>query len=355
MLLSIIIPLYNVENYISQCLQSIIDQKLPYEDYEIIIINDGSIDNSYNVAKKFAENYAHIHLYDQENRGVSATRNKGIDLAKGNYLWFVDSDDYISTNTIDKLITITYKHELDIVEFGMVRSQSRSKYLPNKQIDTSSEITIFNGKEYISSKNFNDSSCVYLFKRKFIVESDIRFFEGKTICEDMLFNAMIIPHVERIAYIPADIYRYVINPNSAWTRRDSKAFRKSIYDLVFIASKYAEITYKYQDEGFNITILKSKLQNVLFNIPKRLLISDLSIYETNKIIKSLSSSNIYPMDIYKGKDKYRKYLTVLFNMKYIFLTISSIYVFFKKPIEYLVINRYYKKREKSIENLFPNS
>lgn len=103
--LSFIIPAFNCSKYISDCILSLIQQDLSPENYEIIIINDGSTDNTRSILTDFQEKYKNIKVYDQDNHGRDYARNQGVKKAKGDYIWFIDNDDYITANCIKKLIS----------------------------------------------------------------------------------------------------------------------------------------------------------------------------------------------------------------------------------------------------------
>ena len=104
MLLSFIIPVYNTEEYLESCIQSLLEQDISQDEYEIICINDGSSDRSLEILKHFSQNYKNIIVVDQKNFGVCASRNRGLDLAKGEYIWFIDSDDFIKKNILGTLM-----------------------------------------------------------------------------------------------------------------------------------------------------------------------------------------------------------------------------------------------------------
>lgn len=106
MKLSIIIPVYNTENYLKQCLDSCLNQKVSENEYEIVCIDDGSTDSSQKILNEYSEAHSNLHIYKQSNQGVSNARNQGIIFSKGDWLWFVDSDDYISENSVSELLKI---------------------------------------------------------------------------------------------------------------------------------------------------------------------------------------------------------------------------------------------------------
>ena len=112
-LISVIIPVYGVEKYISQCLESVINQT--YKNIEVIVINDGTKDNSASIAKEYSKQDFRVKVYDFENSGLSAARNRGVSLAKGDYIAFLDSDDYVAPNMYEELINNALKTDADIV------------------------------------------------------------------------------------------------------------------------------------------------------------------------------------------------------------------------------------------------
>jgi glycosyltransferase involved in cell wall biosynthesis len=128
--LSIIIPMYNVENYVERCIMSLENQDISKADYEIICINDGSPDDSRGVIVRLQEKFSNIVLIDQENRGVSNARNNGINAARGKYVIFIDPDDYISPNSLCKKIEEIEKHDLDVAYTGytILDTQMRECY-----------------------------------------------------------------------------------------------------------------------------------------------------------------------------------------------------------------------------------
>lgn len=342
MKLSIIIPMYNVEKYIDQCIMSVLDQDIPKEEYEIIIIDDGSTDDSYNIAKKYLSQ--NITIIRQKNQGLSVSRNIGVSLAKGDYIFFVDSDDYIATNTINKLIKIVSNYDLDILEFNWRRTKSRELLSSKTEFLTSDTLEVLSGEKFIASRNFHDSVCLYFFKRTFLLNTKVEFIDGR-VMEDMIYTAELISMAKRIAYLPLDVYRYVINPNSIWTSKEPNAYRKSIYDFIFMTEQYTGLIEKLENQNVNTTILKAKKKTMLFNIAKRLLRSDLKYAEIKSLIKHLSDQNLFPLHSYKEKNKYRKILIYLFNHKYLFYQTVLFYRIFQTPFEYFVIKKYQKKKE----------
>src|SRR5690606_37960744 len=117
MKLSVIIPVYNVEKYVAQCLDSVLDQNFEPNDYEIIVVNDGSTDGSLAIVQDYANKHKHIKLIDKKNGGVGSARNCGMDHAQGKYIYFIDSDDYLIPNCLNVLVDTCERHKLDVLTF----------------------------------------------------------------------------------------------------------------------------------------------------------------------------------------------------------------------------------------------
>lgn len=345
--LSIIIPLYNAEKYIKQCLNSVLKQNIPVQEYEILVIDDGSTDSTFSLTKEVTKSFNHIHLYSQKNKGVSCARNRGLQLAKGQYIYFIDGDDYIALNTLKILIDKAIINNLDILEFSNIRTQSRDLKNSKPKNSAINELNILKGNKYIASRFFHDAVWVYFYKRDFLLKTKLQFIEGRTK-QDMFFNAELVSIAERVAFYPLDTYRYVINPNSISTRKDPKGLRRSIEDFIFITLLYNKLIRKLENKNVNTSILKQKQQTQLFNICKGLLQSDYKTYEIKKVLDTLKSENIYPLKAYYGKVNYRKYLTYLFNRKKLFYFSVWVYRLCKIPFNNILLKKYQSKREKKV-------
>ena len=117
--LSIIVPVYNAAQYLERCISSLLDQDIPFNEYEIIIINDGSTDNSLDIAYLMQQKSTNIIVLTKDNGGASAARNTGLKYAKGKYIQFVDADDFIIPHTLKKILEVTFSKELDIYSFAI--------------------------------------------------------------------------------------------------------------------------------------------------------------------------------------------------------------------------------------------
>lgn len=202
MLISVIVPVYNVEQYLEQCLDSIVNQT--YRDIEILCVNDGSLDNSLSILKRYADKDDRIKIIDQPNRGLSVARNTALDMASGDVVSFVDSDDYIDLDTY-RLVADEFAKDgsLDIVEIGYCEffpDGSRYSTIPDIQ-DADSEKRLFLNK----TGNISFFVCCKCIRRHLL--GGVRFPEGRYY-EDNVFNFRILNKTNNIKSIPKPLYFY---------------------------------------------------------------------------------------------------------------------------------------------------
>ena len=158
---SVIIPMYNVENYVEKCIHSVYRQGLSEKEFEILLIDDESPDNSLEVAKNVVSNYSNTIIISQKNKGLGGARNTGIEHASGNYLLFLDSDDFYIDNTIKDIIGIAEENDLDILEFGARGVDINDNKVFELAINNGSKIVT--GIEYYNSFKYMNSACNKLY------------------------------------------------------------------------------------------------------------------------------------------------------------------------------------------------
>lgn len=206
--LSIIVPVYNVEEYLERCIDSLLHQDLPQEDYEIIIVNDGSTDRSYEIAQRQAANNDNIVLLTQENLGLSGARNTGLKYVRGEYILFVDSDDFFTPNSIKLLIQTAETNKLDLCFFRTV-----FEYNDNKQVYGESqhfdENVVYDGNYLMLNGMAISSVWQNLYSSNFLMNTGVLFYEG-IIHEDIDFNFRLYPLAKRIMFTPYYCYHYCV-------------------------------------------------------------------------------------------------------------------------------------------------
>lgn len=211
---SVVIPVFNVENYLKECLDSVLAQTL--KDIEIICINDGSADNSLSILQDYAARYSQIKVIDQLNGGLSAARNRGLDEASGEYVYFMDSDDLITSFALSELYSVCKDAGLDILYFSgtsFYESQElaqKHKGFTNSYYRKGVYDKVLDGQrmfvKLIDNKDYFSSACLQLLKRSFLEKTEIRFYEG-ILHEDNCFTFQTLLKAERV-FCVNDIYFY---------------------------------------------------------------------------------------------------------------------------------------------------
>lgn len=229
MKLSIIIPVYNVEQYIEKCLTSCLEQDIPQSDYEIIVVNDGSPDGSLAIAERIAATATNITVISQPNGGLSAARNAGLKAAKGEYIWFVDSDDWIEENCL-KGLTESFCDN-DIIKIG-------HSLIYTDRIDTNVPKSANSGKELIK-RGFLRPAPFYIMRLSFLKEHSLSFTVG-IYHEDTEFTPRMLYLCKKFAVYPKTLYNYLQRENSIMSTPNPKRG----FDLLVVA----ESLYKFRNE-----------------------------------------------------------------------------------------------------------
>ncbi|MBO5477505.1 MAG: glycosyltransferase family 2 protein [Clostridia bacterium] len=244
-LVSIIIPVYNVEEYINRCIDSVVGQT--YNNLEIILVDDGTKDNSGIICDNRAKEDKRIKVIHKENGGLGSARNSGIKNATGEYLLFLDSDDYIEKNTVEKMLKEA-KKGYDIVCCGFDRVDEETKVVFSKEMITMpfDELEITE-KNIMETAFLNPSGWGKLFKKDII--KNVWFSEDKRAIEDTLFYLEIIPKTKKIKYIKEILWHYMVRPGSlilSITEEKANLFEENLLEIknIYEKNKYCE---KYMD------------------------------------------------------------------------------------------------------------
>lgn len=305
-LLSIIIPIYNTEVFLERCIQSVCRQT--YKNLEIILIDDGSTDNSGKLCDLYAMKDYRIRVIHQENLGVSAARNIGLEIARGEYITFVDSDDYVEADMFQKLLVFQKSSNAEIVSCTF-RNEEYQKIK-----EENGPIVIFNKEEAISDmlccKNITYSVSCKIFKKTVI--ENLKFCTDCSHNEDLLFCYQAILNSENIVHISENLYIYCANRNSATrvpfnhkriTAIDAQEFILADIEKRYPLSKLCQIAeqqflkvniytaMQMSIEGYRV---KDDKNRVRVNVKRRiwkLLLGNLAMgYKLNGILLSFSQA-----------------------------------------------------------------
>lgn len=221
MKVSIIVPVYNVYEYLRKCLDSLVNQT--YQNIEIIVVNDGTKDNSQDIIDEYKKKYSKIiKSYIKENGGLASARNFGVDKATGKYIMFVDSDDYIDTRMVEKLVKTANEKNSDIVVSNFYRVEDNNA-IENKTFNIISD-SIY--KNYILNCS---GACWQLIKRELFIKYNLRFLE-KHFYEDIAVIPALGMYAKKIDYIDDYLYYYVIRSGSIMNQVKYKKSFEDIFD-----------------------------------------------------------------------------------------------------------------------------
>lgn len=213
--LSFIVPFYNVEQYIEECIRSLYDQDIPLEEYEVICVNDCSPDNSIDIVKKLQKEYYNLKLVEhEENKRLGGARNTGVLHSRGQYIWFVDSDDMIKPNSLGIILKCLESNHLDFLHFGW-DDISEQGLIENEKIPSTKVLSgneLFFDERFIWWRNHITAWCK-VYKRRFLIENDITFAEH-IMYEDNDYALKVYSSAKRCMHISENLYLYRVNNNS---------------------------------------------------------------------------------------------------------------------------------------------
>lgn len=305
--LSIIVPIYNVEKYLKKCIDSLINQIKNEEDVEVLLIDDGSTDNSIEICDIYADKYSYIQVYHKKNGGLSDARNFGIRKSSGDYLIFIDSDDYVDLKLVSEvkkninknpdiiLWDARYVNE-DDVEINNIKYKMKHVALKKDEI-YSGKMVLENSFEKV--KELPTAVWLGAYKRSFI-EDEVLFFEKGLLHEDEMWTLKVIFEAQSIIYINQDLYCYRIRENSIMRNNDKN--KRHIEAYVYI--------YNSLIEYFNLKVKdKNLLELIMDNLMKRYLhaLSMWEAYKYKETLKRISKKNIIKYSKSK-KNKLRAYV-----------------------------------------------
>jgi len=205
-LVSFIVPVYNVENYLKKCVDSILKQ--PIYDWEVLLIDDGSTDNSGKICDEYAQKHPEIKVYHKQNGGVGSARNIGLDAATGRYIFFLDADDWLEEDIFRKISQIIQVKNPDMIQFGFCRITEDGKIMSSFYL-VSSDIFCNSFEEYEKLNCYHGGICSFLIKREIIENAHIRFIENIKYAEDGEFIFKCTCLAQNF-YVCSDIFYYYL-------------------------------------------------------------------------------------------------------------------------------------------------
>ena len=293
--LSIIIPVYNVEKYLDQCVSSLFRQGLDENEFEVLLIDDGSTDSSLEISHRWLKIHNNIHVYHQKNQGQAVARNWGIENAKGEYLMFVDSDDYLLPQKLYCLLNIIDKHKLDALIYNMkAQSQDGGTILlkiPNVKYDV-----IYEGEEIVLKYFVFGSMCRGIYARHIFSDNNLRFKSGFTH-EDSELCFRIYPLLRQVMFIDSEVYYYRYNIQSTDRSKTPQKIKQNIESDAILAS---EVTKEINNNKFPFAV-KHRYSRIVNSIMTTLFLRVRNnhiwrIDEFDNKIKWLQELSVYPVE-----------------------------------------------------------
>lgn len=295
---SVIIPIYNAEKTLARCLDSILRQ--PFSDYELLLINDGSGDGSGEISAAYARRYPQIRYFPKENGGVSSARNLGLEQAKGEYILFVDSDDYVSQDYFALLSHTLESNAVDLLMFGyhnfggVSTEWDAGEFYENAEVGVAEQISSA-ARKYLFSSLWSKA-----FKRQIIEQHNIRFANDLAIGEDLAFIFSYAMHIRSIASISDKLYNVDVSDGNSLSRKARPYLTEQLMEVnrrmyaAYCATEHSPEAARYYEAALSWMTYRS-----VYSSCKELLKFDYSAkqrrQEIRKICKLYRAEEIKPV------------------------------------------------------------
>ena len=304
-MVSIIVPIFNTSHYLNRCIHSLVNQTV--KDIQIILVDDGSMDDSLLVCKEWADVDKRIIVIEQENCGVSSARNKGIEFSKGEFILLLDSDDWIALDTIEILLREQLKHNADCVVFGFTQT-SGNVWAPHKNVVYNSLMELKVAFSYWLKTELLSSSVNKLYKKELIKKM---YPVGMAFGEDLLFSLDYLEQCKCISFIKEPLYQHEVYNNSSLTHsfnvkrfedieviqkrilefavenNDKELYKKYVSDCIRIIRSFLLCNEKYKGKKY---ILQAWFKNSYF---QELNLSDYNLIWQNRLLLLLIKKRLY--------------------------------------------------------------
>lgn len=322
MRLSILIPVYNAEQYLGRCLDSLLDQNIPYTDYEILLRDDGSTDSSSEVIDSYMNKAPNIKVVNDTNKGAYVQRNLLIEQATGDYIYLMDADDYLLRNSLKVILDLAYEHDLDLSCFDMKLASWDDSADPQLNQDDLTNLK----SEIVSGATFIETNAVmryeiwwYIIKRKFLTDTGIVFNENR-YHQDVLFTINLLLKAQRVVFTPIVIYYYFQSTGSIMRTQSREhanrlidASKRLIFDLNELIKKTRE---DYQRASLTQSLMATR-DKFAFYLLVKLIKAGFELKEIHELSGYLQTVDSYPIKYYNGADmsskKFKKLNLLIHN------------------------------------------
>ena len=269
MKLSVIVPIYKVEKYLRKCVDSILNQDLPSDEYEVILVDDGSPDNCGAIADEYASGYANVRAVHQGNGGLSVARNNGLEVACGEYIEFVDSDDYLEPNVLGSLVEKMDSDGLDVLRFDYQNvNESYEVFEPYKDVKPFVDLRdeICDGLTFLNERlGYACYAVQFMIRRSLLVNNGLYFKQG-IYYEDLEWTPRMLLAATRVTSRPIIAYNYVLRQGSITIGSDALKGRKRSDDVLAVNSGQMQLAASVSDSRWFYGIVARSVASVLTNV-----------------------------------------------------------------------------------------
>ncbi len=302
MKLSIVVPIYKVESYLRKCVDSLLNQDLSKEDYEIILVDDGSPDRCGEICDEYASRYANIRVVHRKNGGLSAARNSGIEVAQGKYIQFVDSDDYLEPNVLKTLIEKMETDNLDVLRFNYRNvNENYEEIHPNKDpkrfVDYRDEVC--DGITFLNER-LGPACYVWQFviRKDLLTNAGIRFKEG-IYFEDTEWTPRMLMVAERVTSIDMLVYDYLLRIGSITQSVERSKQKKLLEDRLSLIDSLSNQMECLTDKSWYESMVAQTIISVISGVSG-------DFYNDRKhYIKELQKKSVFPLLVPQTPKSYR--------------------------------------------------
>jgi glycosyltransferase involved in cell wall biosynthesis len=322
--LSIIIPIYNSEFFLDKCLNNVSEILNKSNSIEVILINDGSTDNSYNKIQDFSRNKSNVLIFNKENKGASAARNFGFSKSNGKYIYFVDSDDEFNADVLINLLSIALDKDVEMLGslINIVYLRGNISKVMNIGVN---DFNIIKDGMYFLNKGYQPSSIsTFIYKRDFLRNYSLSMILDHTHM-DILYTLNCMLHAQKIIFISVCSYTYLLRENSISNSLNIGKFKKYLYDEVLIADKILSLKDKFQNDIERVKIINKVSSVMVWNLLLKLILNKNKLNFNFKMLclSKLIHFNLYPI-LSPFHSNFINLTSIFLNKKLILITLFKI-------------------------------
>ena len=259
MKLSIIVPCYNVRDYVAKCIHSLETQDIKQEEFEVLVYNDGSTDDTLNVIQEIVKEYSNVRVESHTNIGLSGTRNRRIREARGEYVWCIDSDDWIEPNCLSSILS-EINEPIDILAFSCYYSEGvdGTRIISNCQQSVENKTSLF-------THGFADGAPFYIYRKDFLLEKNLFFKEGIKH-EDVNFTPVVLSEAKTFGFYKMPVYHYLKRGGSISTTADFVRLRDLSDTLAYHYSYLKNIEDEEIRKGFMNHMARKIIEMLIYGV-----------------------------------------------------------------------------------------